>query len=275
MVRGRARSQLGLWAGVPGSPAVSLRISIATLRRCALFTVAVAGLVGSVAPGWSQATDVTPAPQAAPPAAPPATGAPAPTRRSSTGTGDFDFYVLALSWSPGFCSTGGEGKAPDQCAVGSKLGFVVHGLWPQYEHGSPQNCGSNGSFPTRAQIEAVRGLYPDDGLARHEWRVHGTCTGKSPTDYFADVGQARQAIVIPDAYAAPNAAQDVATIDVARAFLTANPGLQLSSMAVTCRSGTLEEVRICFTKDLRGFRPCPEVSRNSCRSRQITIPPVR
>ncbi|MBV9704066.1 MAG: ribonuclease T [Methylobacteriaceae bacterium] len=159
--------------------------------------------------------------------------------------------------------------------MGSKLGFVVHGLWPQYEHGSPQNCGSNGSFPTRAQIEAVRGLYPDDGLARHEWRVHGTCTGKSPTDYFADVGQARQAIVIPDAYAAPNAAQDVATIDVARAFLTANPGLQLSSMAVTCRSGTLEEVRICFTKDLRGFRPCPEVSRNSCRSRQITIPPVR
>ena len=189
--------------------------------------------------------------------------------------GDFDFYVLALSWSPGFCSTGGESKAPDQCAEGSKLGFVVHGLWPQYERGSPQNCGSNGSFPMRAQIEAVRALYPDDGLARHEWRAHGTCTGKSPTDYFADVRQARQAIVIPDAYAAPSAAQSVATIDVARAFLTANPGLQLSSMAVTCRSGTLEEVRICFTKDLRGFRPCPEVSRNSCRSRQINIPPVR
>ena len=45
-------------------------------------------------------------------------------------TGNFDFYVLTLSWSPGFCDNGGESKSPDQCATGSGQGFVVHGLWP-------------------------------------------------------------------------------------------------------------------------------------------------
>src|SRR3954470_11651133 len=32
--------------------------------------------------------------------------------------GDFDFYVLALSWSPTFCATGGEDRSPQQCHDG-------------------------------------------------------------------------------------------------------------------------------------------------------------
>jgi ribonuclease T2 len=196
----------------------------------------------------------------------------APPVRAAT-VGDFDFYLLALSWSPGFCNTGGADKAREQCATGAKLGFVVHGLWPQNDHGWPQNCGQSG-FPTRAQLDAIRGLYPDDGLARHEWRVHGTCAGKSPADYFADVRQARQAIKIPDPYVAPTSAQTVATLDVARAFMAANPGLRLDAMSVTCRSGTLEEVRICFSKDLKQFRTCNEVAQNSCRTRSVEVPPV-
>jgi ribonuclease I len=41
--------------------------------------------------------------------------------------GEFDFYVLALSWSPGFCTLEGDSKNRDQCRSGSGLGFVVHG----------------------------------------------------------------------------------------------------------------------------------------------------
>ena len=63
-------------------------------------------------------------------------------------------------------------------------------------------------------------------------------------------------------------------IDVARAFVAANAGLRPDAMAVTCRQDKLEEVRICFSKDLRGFVTCPEVSRASCRTRQITVPGV-
>ncbi|HWG04669.1 MAG TPA: ribonuclease T, partial [Beijerinckiaceae bacterium] len=58
-----------------------------------------------------------------------------------------------------------------------------------------------------------------------------------------------------------------------RAFFDANPRLRPGMMAVACRRNVLEEVRICLTKDLRGFRGCPEVVRASCRSQQISVPP--
>lgn len=225
---------------------------------------------------------------AAPPASPDATrepsanaGEPDPVsepartgfnRQRATAPGNFDFYVLALSWSPGFCATGGAEKAKDQCAPGAGLGFVVHGLWPQYTHGFPSNCGPAGRYPSRQALEGARGVYPDQGLARYEWSKHGTCSGKSPTDYFADVRRARDAIAIPRPFEKPDQDQTWVPIDIARSFASANPGLRPSSMAVTCRRSTLEEVRVCLSKDLRGYVPCPEVSRASCRTRQITVP---
>jgi ribonuclease T2 len=187
--------------------------------------------------------------------------------------GAFDFYVLSLSWSPAFCQTPAADHAPAQCEPGARLGFVVHGLWPQNQHGYPSNCDSGVGNPSRIALQSVRGLYPDEGLARHEWRMHGTCTGKSPTDYFADVRRAREAITIPDQFQAPDSDARLAPIDIARAFMGANRGLRLDAMAVTCRRDALEEVRICFSKDLRGFVSCPEVARASCR-RPVEVPPV-
>ena len=202
-------------------------------------------------------------------------GLAAPAAAEPAAPGAFDFYVLSLSWSPGFCATGGDAKARDQCAAGSGLGFVVHGLWPQYDHGFPSDCGPAGRFPSRQALATVEGVYPDQGLARYEWRKHGTCSGLSPTDYFAAVRRARDAVMVPTALQAPREAQTWAPLDLARAFSAANPGLRTDETAVTCRSGVLEEVRICFAKDLRGFVPCPEVARASCRSPGMTVPPVR
>ena len=191
--------------------------------------------------------------------------------RASVAPGAFDFYVLALSWSPSFCAAGGNRKSPQQCEPGANPGFVVHGLWPQNQRGYPSNCDSGPRFPSRLALDGTRGLYPDEGLARHEWRQHGTCTGESPTDYFADVRRARQAVTIPQAFAAPTTDATWAPLDVARSFVAANRGLRTDTMAVTCRDGALQEVRICFAKDLRGFVPCPEVARASCR-RPMTVP---
>lgn len=196
-------------------------------------------------------------------------------RRSGQGRAagaDFDFYVLALSWSPGFCATGGSDRSPDQCAPGRGLGFVVHGLWPQYVHGFPSDCDSGNRMVPRQVLEAIRGLYPDVGLARHEWAKHGTCSGKSPSGYFADVRAARDAVTLPRSLTPPVEDQTAAPIDILRAFTAANPGLRSDMMAVACRSGVLEEVRICFSRDLRRFVSCPEVSRGACRTRSIRIP---
>ncbi len=205
--------------------------------------------------------------------------APPPVRNGPNAVqppGAFDFYVLSLSWSPDFCDTGGASHAREQCAEGARLGFVVHGLWPQNAHGYPSNCDAGASrFPSRAALDRTRGLYPDEGLARHEWRMHGTCTGLSPTDYFDQVRRARDAVTVPQDLQAPGEPLTLAPADIVRAFTASNPGLRADTMAVTCRQSELEEVRICFTKDLRGFTPCPEVSRDACRARQVSVLPVR
>ncbi len=114
--------------------------------------------------------------------------------------GNFDFYVLALTWSPGFCELEGERKRRQQCEPGQNLGFTVHGLWPQFERGFPTECGPSGRSPSRLAMEEARGVFPDDGLARHEWRQHGTCSGKNPAEYFRDVRRARELVHIPERF---------------------------------------------------------------------------
>jgi len=189
--------------------------------------------------------------------------------------GAFDFYVLALSWSSSFCESKGDSRGASQCEVGRKNGFVVHGLWPQFERGFPSDCGPSGRSPSRAAMDDARAIFPDEGLARYEWRKHGTCSGKSPTDYFSDVRRAKEALVIPPPFREPREEQRWSPIDIQRAFVAANPRLRPGMMAVDCKRGALQEVRVCFSKDLREFVSCPEVARRACRSREIYVPPVR
>ncbi len=195
--------------------------------------------------------------------------APASQGDAGMASGKFDFYVLALSWSPGFCENIGGGR--DQCEPGKGLGFVVHGLWPQYERGYPSDCPTN-AFPNRMALDKTVGLFPDIQLARYEWRKHGACTGRSPSDYFADVARARALVAIPPAFEKTAQAQTIAPADVERAFYNANPRLRPGMMAVGCRRGVMEEVRICVTKDIRAFRACPEVVQQGCHTRQISVP---
>jgi ribonuclease T2 len=189
--------------------------------------------------------------------------------------GEFDFYVLALSWSPGFCTLEGDEKNRDQCRSGSGLGFVVHGLWPQNERGYPTDCGPAGRTPSRQAMDVAREVFPEEGLARHQWRKHGVCAGSSPTDYFNDVKRARAAVVVPPQFKAVDKVQTWAPIDLERAFVAANPGLRADMISVACRRSELQEVRICLSKDLRSFRTCQEVDRGGCRTRDISVQPVR
>src|ERR1700682_6464891 len=61
-------------------------------------------------------------------------------RGAETTAGQFDYYVLSLSWSPAFCI-----QQPDsaECNGPRRFGFIVHGLWPQNERGWPQHCGNS------------------------------------------------------------------------------------------------------------------------------------
>lgn len=199
----------------------------------------------------------------------PALGQPADEARRAT-PGRFDFYVLALSWSPGFCALEGNRRDLAQCERGRGLGFVVHGLWPQNEHGYPTECEPPHS-PSRSALEEARGIYPDASLARHQWRRHGTCSGKSPAEYFRDVRRAWERVRIPESLERFATDRVATSFEVERAFAQANPGLRPDMMAVACRRGMLQEVRICLDRDLRGFRRCPEVDRRGCGFGEIRI----
>ena len=189
--------------------------------------------------------------------------------------GEFDFYVLALSWSSGFCQLDGDAKGRDQCSIGKALGFVVHGLWPQNQRGYPSDCGPQGRNPSRAAMDLTKDVFPSEQLARYEWRKHGTCSGSSPSDYFRDAKTARDKVVIPKEFQKADKETRWSPIDIERSFVAANPGLRADMMAVSCKKNVLNEVRICLTKDLRGFKTCEEVNRGGCRTREITVPPMR
>ena len=187
--------------------------------------------------------------------------------------GEFDFYVLSLSWSPSYCATAGS-RAPMQCDAAKPFAFVTHGLWPQYERGFPSDCRVTGRNPTRAQVDGMLDLTPSPGLVRHEWRKHGTCSGLDPRAYFDRVRRATEKVAIPDAYRAADQARDVTPADVERAFIEANPRLRPSMIAVGCKDGDLSEVRICMTRELE-FRPCSEVDRRACRAARVSLPAAR
>src|SRR5262249_47366792 len=87
-------------------------------------------------------------------------------------TAQFDYYVMTLSWAPGFCDLGGKETSSPECAEGSGDGFVVHGLWPNNEYRpNPESC--RGEEATSADLDDEHGVYPNDRLAAYEYRKHG------------------------------------------------------------------------------------------------------
>ena len=174
--------------------------------------------------------------------------------------GQFDFYVLSLSWSPSFCAAAaerGRGRAANaQCGV-RPYSFVVHGLWPQYDKGFPEYC----------QLPAPRLIF-------NEWDRHGTCSGQSPRAYFETVRKARAAVKIPAEFTDLKEPLSVTPGAVEYAFIKANAGLSAEAIAVRCDARRLTEVRLCLAKDLH-FRDCPDIAKRRCNREQVTMPPMR
>ena len=131
-------------------------------------------------------------------------------------------------------------------------------------------------------MSGARGLYPSAGLARYEYRKHGTCTGLSARDYFATVAYVRDNINVPPMLKAPQATQDLSPRAIQQAFIDANANLKPINMAITCARGQLVDVRFCLTRNLRAFATCPNVTARTCRdnfdlsrSGALTIPMTR
>src|SRR5215510_3463080 len=81
--------------------------------------------------------------------------------------GAFDYYLLSLSWSPEYCAGPGGENDHRQCREGRRYGFVVHGLWPEYENGYPQFCEGSSQVSPHL-IHTMLPIMPNEELIRHE-----------------------------------------------------------------------------------------------------------
>ncbi len=209
----------------------------------------------------------------------PGPGAPTAARAQAqpgAAPGSFDFFVLALSWSPSFCEANAERTERSmQCAGDRPYAFVVHGLWPQRTRGFPEYCQVPPPYLDRAVINGMLDIMPAPGLVRHQWAKHGTCSdARSPRSYFEMVRQARAKIRIPQEFEGLAEPKTVSPDEVEEAFVRANPGLGRDMIAVACDQRRLREVRICIGRDMN-FTACEEIDRRACRAQRLVMPPVR
>jgi len=206
-------------------------------------------------------------------------GAMARSRRTRKGAsvapGDFDYYLLALSWAPDFCDRSDVQKDPRECGPGRKLGFVVHGLWPQGETArGPERCG-NASPVSQVIIQATLNYIPTESLIQHEWTTHGSCSGMNAADYFAALRKARDAVKLPPDLDQASQQVQLSPAQIEAKVAAANPAYPKTAFRTSCYSKDkeLQEVRICLNKDLSP-RSCGS-SAGECPLPNISLLPVR
>jgi ribonuclease T2 len=207
---------------------------------------------------------------------------PAPQGQRTHVAGQFDYYVLSMSWSPSYCAGLTRGGYDPQChrRDGKRYSFVLHGLWPQYERGWPESCQSGDrGFVPRPVADRMLDIMPSDKLVFHEYRKHGTCSGLGVDGYFDLSRKLFGKVKVPARYVDLNDARVFVSPDeLIREFLALNPGIKPDGIAVECGGpgNRLKEVRVCF--DRQGeFRTCGrnENQRRMCSADRMYVPPVR
>ncbi|QEW29091.1 ribonuclease T2 family protein [Roseovarius indicus] len=188
--------------------------------------------------------------------------------------GKFDYYVLALSWSPTWCALEGDARNSPQCDETADYGWVLHGLWPQYHRGWPANCPTAERPPTRTMTEAMTDIMGSSGLAWYQWKKHGSCSGLSAPDYYALSREAYARVKRPDVFRKLKDPVKLPASVVEQAFLKANPGLAPDMLTITCRSGRIQEARLCLSKSLDPV-PCGRDVVKDCQMKNALFAPIK
>lgn len=189
-------------------------------------------------------------------------------------SGEFDYYVMALSWSPNWCALEGDARRSPQCDTAHDFGWTLHGLWPQYHRGWPAFCPTSERQPNRGLTETMADIMGTSGLAWYQWKKHGVCSGLSAPDYYALSRRAYGVINRPDVFRKLAEPIRLPAAVVEQAFLRANPGLAPDMITITCKSGRIQEARICLSRDLVPV-PCGRDVVRDCTMKDARFDPVR
>ena len=197
-----------------------------------------------------------------------------PARAQADRSGEFDYYVLALSWSPTWCALEGDARGSPQCDASRDHGWVLHGLWPQYHRGWPDHCQTFERPPSRAMTAEMADIMGTPGLAWYQWKKHGTCSGLSAPAYFALSRQAYEAVNRPEVFRKLNDPVKLPARVIEEAFLKANPEWEPDMLTITCRAGRIQEARLCLSRDLRPV-PCGRDTVRDCSMTDALFDPIR
>jgi ribonuclease T2 len=196
--------------------------------------------------------------------------------------GVFDYYLLSLSWSPTYCADGGDQRGDPQCRPrrDRPYAFVLHGLWPQYERGWPQDCrSSDRGYVPGPVADRLLDILPSKRLVFHEYRTHGTCSGLGVDGYFDLARQLHDKVKIPSRFVGlTDTRMTISPEELMSEFMAANPGLKPDMIVVQCggAGSRLLEVRIWFDSG-GSFRACGrnENQARLCNAQRMYVPPVR
>jgi len=186
-----------------------------------------------------------------------------PAQAEGERAGDFDYYVMSLSWTPTWCNLTGDARHSPQCKSGRGFGFTLHGLWPQYADGGyPSFCRTTARNPSQIMSDAMADIMGTSGLAWYQWKKHGRCAGIPAADYYALARKAYASVNRPTIFRKLKRDIKLPASVVEEAFIEANPTLLQNQITVTCQSDKIQEVRICLSKDLKLIKCGYDVARD-------------
>jgi ribonuclease T2 len=192
--------------------------------------------------------------------------------------GQFEYYVLALSWSPSYCAGDAGQTDNQQCGPGRRFAFVIHGLWPQYQKGWPEYCATRENWIPQTLINDMMDVMPSKKLIIHEWKKHGTCSGLSQAEYFNSAREIFGGLKIPARYLSPQAPVTITPQQLVVDFVKSNTALTADMLSVQCGNATgqarLSELFVCVNK-AGNFTACGTNEKRQCRAKTIVMPPVK
>ena len=189
-------------------------------------------------------------------------------------SGAFDYYVMALSWSPNWCALEGDARNSPQCDPAKDFGWTLHGLWPQFHRGWPSFCPTVEPQPNRSLTNTMAGIMGTSGLAWYQWKKHGVCSGLSAPAYYDLSRKAYGSIIRPAIFRKLSDPVKLPASVVEDAFLKANPSLTRDMITITCKAGRIQEARICLSKSLAPV-PCGRDTVTDCKMKDALLDPVR
>ncbi len=199
---------------------------------------------------------------------------PMPVQADGEKPGDFDYFVLSLSWSPTWCALEGDRRNSPQCTKDKDFGWVLHGLWPQYEDGYPSYCPTSKRPPSRGMTAEMADIMGASGVAWHQWKKHGTCVGVEAAQYYGLMRLAYDKVNRPTVLRTLGRDVRLPASVIEEAFLEANPSLKSDQITITCRNGRIQEARICLDSKLQPRRCGDDVIRD-CRAKDALLEKIR